>query len=111
MGKIHVTQEITCEFHAKTPSIADEFVDYLNDEYANIEFELIENVKDSYKASAIESAIGWYEPETMYEPAEEEVEFEVWEEDFKDMCRSFSDKYDDENIFCIDRVDCSLVEW
>lgn len=107
MGKIKAFQTIRCEFQAQTPGIADEFVEYLNEEFASVEFELDE-LPNGYVATAGEEATGWYEPETRYEPSECEIDFEIWQDDFKDVCYGFRDKYDDENIFCIDSCSCVI---
>lgn len=107
MGKIKAFQTIRCEFQAQTTGIADEFVEYLNEQFASVEFELDE-LPNGYVATAGEEATGWYEPETRYEPSEYEIDFEIWQDDFRDVCYGFRDKYDDENIFCIDSCSCVI---
>lgn len=118
MGKIKATQKITIEFHANSESLADEFESYINGLYDKVEFELDYGKKDDdYVLRATETANGWYDPPVYYTkngdgfPGCKEIDYEIWEDDLMGICRDFSGKYDDENIFCIDSCICEDIDY
>ena len=107
--RITAVQDIHVEFKANQEKIAEEFIDFLNQEYVGIEFEL-DYAHDYYLAVATESAQGYYYPETRWEPAEYDIEFICTEENLLDSCREFRDKYDDEEIFNFESISCDLAD-
>ena len=118
MGKIKATQKITIEFHANSESLADEFENYINGLYDKVEFELDYGKKDDdYVLSAMETANGWYDPPVMYYkdgsgfPGDTEIDFECFEDILSGECKEFADRYDDENVFCIDSCRCEEERW
>lgn len=106
-GGFTAVQDIHVKFKANQEKIAEEFIDFLNQEYVGIEFEL-DYVRDYYLAEATESAQGYYYPETRWEPAECDIEFICTEENLLDVCKEFRDKYDDEEIFNFESISCDL---
>ena len=113
MPKCKGLQKITVEFQANTEERADDFIAYLNNEYAVIEFELYER-NGNYVATAYEEACGWYEPEVRYtkngdgSPEFLEIDFECIEDDLGDVCKAYRDRFDDEEIFALISWSCEL---
>ena len=114
--KIKATQVITIEFTAESEELANQFFDHINELY-DFDFELEEQKDNWWVMTAMETADGWYSPAKMYlangdpgYPEEYEVDFECDEEYLRDECREFSDEINDESKFCIERVNCEVVE-
>lgn len=111
MGKIKATQKVTIKFHAENENIAMEFESYINGEYEGIaEFELNVDGDTEYRLIALEEAEGWYDPPVYYTkngdgfPGCKEIDYEIWEDDLREVCKEFADRYDDENVFVIDSI-------
>lgn len=113
--KIKATQSIKVEFHCTEEKLADEFLEFINNQY-NIEFELEEVRDHEWELTALETADGWYSPAVMYTkngdgyPEEYDVEFEVVDEYLLAECREFENKTNDDEKFCIERVNCEIVD-
>ena len=113
--KIKATQVITIEFTAESEELATQFFDFIDEKYG-IDFELEEQKDNWWVITGMEEAEGWYEPAVLYtkngdgSPEEYEVDFECFEEYLKDECKEFANKIDDENKFCIERVNCEVID-
>lgn len=113
--KIKATQVITIKFTAESEELANQFFDFIDEKYG-IDFDLEEQKDNWWVITGMEEADGWYEPAVLYtkngdgSPEEYEVDFECYEEYLKDECNEFENKIDDENKFCIERVNCEVID-